>query len=370
MIRAVALAVVAACAGAPRGGEAVRTSAPPVDAGADAAPAPPVPAPLPDPPRWLRGSTHVHAAPSGDSSTDPVRVIAWYRDHGYDFFVLTDHNRVTTVAPAGPGRLATVDDPAAPLVLAGVELTYNPGACEEPSPPPDGKCRIHVNALGVTGRPTGKLEWADRAARARRPMYGAALRTAGELGGLAQLNHPNWHWGMTATLLAALAGDGAALFELANPQFASWNAGDDLHLGLEAQWDAALTAGARIWAVAADDAHSYDGRGRYPAGGAWVMVDAPRDADAIVAALAAGRFYASTGVALRRAGVVGDELVVELADPADGHVIDVIVDGSIVASEAGPLVRVPIPPPPSYVRATVRRADGARAWVQPARRAP
>ena len=48
---------------------------------------------------------------------------------------------------------------------------------------------------------------------------------------------------------------------------------------------AALGAGATLWGVASDDAHAYDGVGRYPAGGAWVMVDAPRDADAIIAAL-------------------------------------------------------------------------------------
>jgi hypothetical protein len=60
-------------------------------------------------------------------------------------------------------------------VIAGSELTYNPGACAEPAPPPGGKCRVHVNALGVTARPAGKLEWADRAATTRRAMYAAAL---------------------------------------------------------------------------------------------------------------------------------------------------------------------------------------------------
>jgi hypothetical protein len=51
----------------------------------------------PPPPRWLKGSTHVHAAPSGDSGTDVPSVIAWYEAHGYDFIVLTDHNRVTRI---------------------------------------------------------------------------------------------------------------------------------------------------------------------------------------------------------------------------------------------------------------------------------
>lgn len=353
-----ALALVA-CAGPARD---PRRSRPPVavDAGVEA---PPIDAP--PPPHWLRGSTHVHAAPSGDSSTDPAAVMAWYRRHGYDFIVLTDHNRVT-IPGVDPGGRGAADDGL--LVIAGTELTYNPGACSEPEPPPGGKCRIHVNVLGVTARPEGKLEWADRAARDRRAMYRAALTEAARLDGLPQLNHPQWHWGMTAALLADLAGDGFALVEIANVQFGAWNAGDGDHPSMEAIWDGALGAGARIWGVASDDAHAYDGVGRYPAGGAWVVVDAARDPQAIVAALAAGRFYASTGVTLARAGVVGDQLEVAIDGDAAGHTIQFIVDGRVVATARDATAHYPIPPAPSYVRAVVTRADGARAWVQPARR--
>jgi hypothetical protein len=367
---ALALVLVAACAGPARDPDSARRSAPLVDAGPAAPDAAPAVALVPPPPRWLRGSTHVHAAPSGDSSTAPAAVAAWYVDHGYDFIVLTDHNRVT-IPGADPGGRVAADDGRL-LVIAGSELTYNPGACAEPAPPPDGKCRVHVNALGVTARPAGKLEWADRAATTRRAMYAAAIARTAALGGVPQLNHPQWHWGLTAPLLTALAGDGVALVEIANAQFARWNAGDAEHPSMEALWDAALGAGATLWGVASDDAHAYDGVGRYPAGGAWVMVDAPRDADAIIAALAAGRFYASTGVALARAGVIGEALVVELADapavdPA-AHTIEFIVDGRVVATSHAAAARHPIPPAPGYVRAVVTRADGAKAWVQPARR--
>ena len=362
LARAIAIALVlAACRGAAP--PAVPAPAPPVDA----APAIDAPPPPPSPPRWLRGSTHVHAAPSGDSTTAPDEVMAWYRAHGYDFIVLTDHNRVTIPGADPGGRTAAAPD-GGPLVIAGTELTYNPGACTEPDPPPGGKCRIHVNAIGVTGRPTGKIEWADRAARDRRAMYGAALRETVALGGIAQINHPNWHWGMTPELLTALAADGAVLGEISNAAFARWNDGDAEHPSVAAHWDQALLAGARLWGVASDDAHSYDSPGKYPAGGAWVMVDAALDADAIVDALAAGRFYASTGVALTWAGTIGDELVVDLApDETGDHTIEFIVDGQLAATTHERAARHPVPPT-GYVRAVVTRGDGARAWVQPARR--
>ncbi len=345
--------------------------APRVDAAVDAIPIDAIPpdAPPPIPPRWLRGSTHVHAAPSGDSATDPVAVMAWYRAHRYDFIVLTDHNRITVPVAPDPGGRAVATPADGPLVIGGVELTYNPPACAEPAPPPGGKCRIHVNGVGVTGRRDGKIEWADRAAIARRGMYQAALREIDALGGIAQLNHPQWHWGMTPELLVALAGDGVVLVEIANAAFAQWNDGDATHASVEQQWDQALQRGARLWAIASDDAHSYDPPGKYPAGGAWVMVDAPLDADAIVDALAHGRFYATTGVALTWATLIGDELVVELApDETRPSTITFIIDGVIVLTSTHRAARVRLPPAGSYVRAVVTRDDGARAWIQPARR--
>lgn len=351
------------------GGDGDRVdAAPPPDAAVDAG----LDAPPPTPPTWLRGSTHVHARPSGDAIAPPEAVMAWYRAHGYDFIVLTDHNRVTVIepqfAPAGGRTAAAPAD--GPLVLTGVELTYNPGACTEPAPPPDGKCRIHVNGLGMTARPEGRIEWADRTHRDRLSSYRAGLRYVQAGGGLVQLNHPQWHWGMSPELLTTLAADGAALVEIANVAFTRWNGGDHDHASVEHLWDHALRAGASLWAVASDDAHSYDDpAGRYPAGGGWVEVDAPRDADAIIAALAAGRFYASTGVALTWAGRVGDELWIEAAADEPGPLtIEVLVDGEVMTTSHERRVVYPLPAAPSYARARVTRADGARAWVQPARR--
>ena len=348
------------------GGAVVTT---PLDAGVDAAI---VDAPPPSPPVWLRGSTHVHAAPSGDAILKPEAVMAWYRAHGYDFIVLTDHNRLTIVDPAyaAEGGRTSAAPPEGPVVITGTELTYNPGACTEPDPPPGGKCRIHVNGLGVATRPVGRIEWADRPRRDRLGMYQAGLRYLLAAGAIVQINHPQWSWGMTPELLIALAGDGALLVEIANSAFAAWNDGDAEHPSPEALWDRVLLAGGRMWAVASDDAHSYDVvGGKYPAGGGWIMVDAARDADSILAAIAAGRFYASTGVALTWANAVGDDLVVEAAPSEPGPLtIDLIVDGRVVSTTTARRATHPLPASPSYVRARITRADGARAWTQPASR--
>jgi len=174
---------------------------------------------------------------------------------------------------------------------------------------------------------------------------------------------------MTPELLVELSRRGMHLVEISNVQFGSWNRGDRDHLSMEALWDAALGAGATVWGVASDDAHHYGGgSGRWPAGGGWITVRARRDPQAIMDALAAGRFYASTGVELERAEVRDGELVVELAaSERQPCRIDFIENGARVATATERAARRALPAA-GYVRAVVTRADGKQAWVQPARR--
>jgi hypothetical protein len=323
----------------------------------------------PPPEVWLKGCTHVHARPSGDSTTPIATVIRWYEDHAYDFIVLTDHNKVSELDPAVStvGNIAVRATQPGLIVLAGIELTHNPSGCL-PAGDPSGKCRIHVNLIGTTARPEGKVEWADRRTNERVLKYQAALEQQKTLGGIAQLNHPSWFWGMTSDLLADLARRGMPLVEISNVQFSIWNDGDKDHPSLEALWDGALAQGVTLWGVASDDAHHYDGTGQYPAGGGWVVVKARRDPQAILAALAQGHFYASTGVVLARAEVESGELVVEVAPTEAGtYTIDFIENGKRAQRVNARVARRPIPHA-GYVRALVTRDDGKRAWVQPARR--
>jgi hypothetical protein len=318
---------------------------------------------------WLRGSTHVHARASGDSSEPNLGVIDWYEQHQYDFIVLTDHNRVSELDPQSDtrGQMTLRYPHAGLIVFSGIELTHNPIGCL-PVGDRSGNCRIHVNLLGPTARTTGRLEWAERKSHQRIDMYHAAQVAQARLGGIAQINHPQWLWGMTPELLVELGRRGMPLIEIANTAFSKWNAGDASHPSTEALWDAALVRGATLWGVASDDAHDYHGHGKYPPGGGWVMVRARREPRAILDALAAGRFYASTGVALDRAEVESDELVVAVDRAATGsYTIDFIENGRRVDSIRGRVARHGVPAA-GYVRAVVTRDDGKRAWVEPARR--
>lgn len=310
---------------------------------------------------WLKGQLHLHTANSGDSATPAAAALRWYEAHGFDFVVVTDHNFVT--APAHAGRM---------LVAPGVELTQNVERCE-PSPEPGLRCLLHVNALFVAAERAGRFQFPPASSPRRDELFARALQASEELGGLAMLNHPNFHYAADAGLLTALSGSGLRLLELANEAIDSNNAGDAGHPSTEALWDAALTGGARLFAVATDDAHHYDdapavtarGETAYTGDRGFVVVHATRDLPAIRAALLAGEFYASTGLLLNSVARADGALTVEAAQA--GVTIEFVgAGGEVLRTVAGPRATMTLAEAAGpYLRARVRVADGRRAWTQP-----
>jgi hypothetical protein len=321
-------------------------------------------APAPETP-WLKGQLHMHTGNSGDSATAPADALRWYAGHGFDFVVFTDHNFVTVAPPDAPL-----------LALPGVELTQNLETCDPRPEHPDFGCLLHVNALLVDPSRAGPAHVQPATSERRIDRYGRALQATRELGGIAQLNHPNFHYSADAALLAALAGDGLALFELANAAVDSNNAGDAAHPSTEALWDDALSRGARLFAVATDDAHHYfdaadvEARGEtaYLGDRGFVVVHAARDLAAIRAALLAGEFYASTGVRLRALERTPEAIALTTDAPCD---LEFVGDGGEVQRRVrGTHARMALSEARGpYLRARVRDDAGRTAWTQPIWRA-
>jgi hypothetical protein len=321
-------------------------------------------------PEFLKGQLHLHTGNSGDSATPPVDVVRWYAARGYDFIVVTDHNVVTTAAST-----------AAMLVIPGVELTQNLERCTPP-PPAGMQCLLHVNALFVTPPRDGKLAWAAPGGPSRVQLYRRALATTRALGGIAQLNHPNFHHAADAALISTLAGDGLTLMEIANR---SWDSNDvPADRGrptTEALWDQALTLGANVFGTATDDAHHYfdaaaaGARGEpvFPGDLGFVMVRAAKQPAAIRDALARGDFYASTGVLLARVARVGGpveklELAVDARSPGPHSFTFIGASGRVLARSRGRAASFRLGDAPAgYVRVVVEDAHGRHAWVQPVR---
>jgi hypothetical protein len=225
---------------------------------------------------WFKGNTHSHTTESdGDSS--PEYVARWYKDHGYDFLVLSDHN-----ALVDPHTLASLMDEGF-LLVPGEEVTSS----FEGLP-------VHVNGLNleefVEPRREGTLVGTIQ----------ANVNAVNEVSGVPHINHPNFGWAFGADELGEVGG--YQLLEIFNGHPSVHNHGGGGYSGMEEVWDVLLTQGKRIFGIAVDDAHHFQGefsRERANPGRAWVVVKASDlGPQALMEGLEKGRFYASTGVEL------------------------------------------------------------------------
>ncbi|MFO7693672.1 MAG: CehA/McbA family metallohydrolase [Vicinamibacterales bacterium] len=297
--------------------------------------------------KWFKGNTHTHTLNSDGDST-PDDVVRWYREQRYHFLFLTDHNVVTPVE----GLNAVFAMPERFLVIRGDEVTDQ--AAGKP---------VHLNMLG--GQGVVPPQGGDTVAEALRRNV-AAISAAG---GVVSINHPNFGWAMSAADLAG--GQGAHLIEIHNGHFMVNNAGGGGYPSVEALWDGMLSAGIRIFGVASDDMHQlkqpWASASARPGQG-WVVVRAARlTAESVVAALAAGDFYASTGVELSDVQATPQRLVVTVREQSFAkYTIQFIGQGGRILKEAvSSPAQYDITGGEGYVRARILDSNGRMAWTQP-----
>lgn len=294
---------------------------------------------------WYKGNTHTHTTES-DGDSPPEVVIAWYRDHGYDFLVLSDHNVFTD-----PARYAHRTDSTF-LLIPGEEVT----SAFESRP-------VHVNGLGIPGVVD------PRVAESLVATIQANVDAVREVEGVPHVNHPNFGWAFGAEELAQVEND--RLLEIFNGHPTVHNEGGGGTPGMEEVWDILLTGGKRIYGIAVDDAHHFQGEfspERANPGRGWVAVRAGSlDAGELLRNLEEGLFYASTGVELADVVVSPTRLEVHIEQDRNfrytttfiatgGRVVHTSVDNPAVFELEGE---------ESYVRARVVDSRGEVAWVQP-----
>jgi hypothetical protein len=317
--------------------------------------------------RWLKGQTHVHSSGSYDSTTPPDEVLRFYAERGYAFVALTDHNRVTA-AVAPPGL----------LLVPGVELTQSSASCE-PKPRPGWRCLFHTTALFVDPArdPARGARFRPPFVAGRLEAYSAQLALAAELGGIAVLNHPHFHFAADGRTVTALARRGLGLLEIANAALDTRHPGgrDAAEARGERLWDEVLSAGALVYGIASDDAHHFsdaDARRRqhksaHVGDRAWIVAHAAPTPASLRAALVGGRFYASTGVALDALEATPERVRVAVAGPQRVRVRFVGRGARQLAVADGPVAEYLPRGDEGYVRAVVSDARGRKAWLQPVR---
>jgi hypothetical protein len=283
---------------------------------------------------WFKGNTHTHTLWS-DGDGAPEMAVAWYKELGYQFLVLSDHNifqdteRWFPVTEPGEGRLGPAEldmlvkkfgadavelreihgrqemrlltlselaqrfeEPGQFLLVPGEEVTANF----------DGN-PVHINAVNIAGLIPSLQR--DSVSELLNDTLDAIAAHGVEHGRpvLAHLNHPNFGWGLTWQDVASMRSD--QFFEVYNGHRGVRNHGDPDHPSTEEIWDLSLVLRLTelglplLYGVATDDTHHYHGSPTAQPGRGWIMVRATDlESDSLVNAMKNGDFYASSGVSL------------------------------------------------------------------------
>jgi len=319
---------------------------------------------------WYKGNTHTHTKLSGHGDTPPTQVAKWYHKRGYNFLVLSEHNRFID-----PAKIKIRNQRKDFILIGGVEVS--------------GPKHVHTTALNVKQVIPYRFDSPNKS-----EIVQYHTDQIHSHGGEAILNHPNWQYALGFDDIFPV--ENLRMFELYNGHPHVNNDGDHEHISTEQLWDKFLSAGKKIYGVSSDDAHWFKKResAKSNPGRGWVMVEANfLNPDAITESMKEGRFYSSNGVILSHLNITNETYQIEVnlketqkiikkgyvvgkkvnANTSIGAKIDFISsDGVIVKTILNNKGEFNLKKSYQYIRAkisfTVKTALGKRqffAWTQP-----
>lgn len=271
---------------------------------------------------WLKGNLHTHTTES-DGSRAPQEVIDDYAARGYDFLMLSDHDKLT-----------------APELFKDHGMVMVPG--NEVSA--KGPHLLHVNAQS-------RLEPLED----RQQVIGAINK---EKGGFAVINHPNWQEHFNHCPQEKLqAWEGYLGIEVYNGVIRRL-AGSPL---ASDRWDMLLHQGRKVWGFANDDSHRPEDVEL-----AWNVVQSKqRTLKGVLEAFTAGRFYGSTGVDIETIAVHGR--TIHVSAPNAQRMVVVGNAGKRETHVDAPEITYHVPEETKnrYLRIECYGPGEALAWTQP-----
>ncbi|MGV3531896.1 MAG: histidinol-phosphatase [Chthoniobacteraceae bacterium] len=301
------------------------------------------------PKRWWKGNLHTHSLWS-DGDDFPEMITAWYKENGYHFLAISDHNvlsdheRWISVAKQRGGEIAfskylkrfgdkwvelrdhegdrqvrlktlrefrvLFEEPDRFLMIQSEEITSR---------------TIHINATNLqeTILPYNAFDpkKSEDVVRAMQRVVNSVAEQRKRTGVpmFAHINHPNFQWAITAEELIQV--ENGRFFEVYNGHPTVHNEGDEQHASTDRVWDIILSERLRngksgVFGLATDDSHHYHNEPKKMSrtGRGWIVVRAAKlDVTALVAAIEAGDFYASSGVTLTDVKAEKDRLSLEIA---------------------------------------------------------
>ncbi len=366
--------------------------------------------------KWYKGNLHTHSYWS-DGDEFPEMIMEWYKNEGYDFVALSDHNIIAEGEKWKKIREDSLYQDAFRNYLkkygedwvnyrkdsTGLHVQLKTLEQFRPLFEEDEKFMI-FKAEEVTAYLEGKAVHmgAINIQEVIEPREGNtiveliqnnldAIMEQGEKSGepvLQHLNHPNFTYAITAEDIIQI--DGERFFEVFNGHPYVNNYGDSIHSSTEEMWDrvniAYLEMGKPImYGLATDDSHHYHKFGLKfsNAGRGWVMVKADKlHPHSIIKSMEAGKFYSTTGVVMESVSFSNNQLNLEIrSEEGIDYTIQFITAAkneprtSIVKTVTGTKASYRLQEDELFVRAKIlstkpkknpyREGDVEVAWIQP-----
>lgn len=303
-------------------------------------------------PQW-KGNLHAHSRRS-DGNLPVEDVVRLYREAGYNFFGLSDHERYYG---------GTEFDTSTFILYPAIEYAV--------SNPKDGWKGHHMHGIhGGEVQPDhdpslldSETVWTKFKWRSPRTVQKAIDRLR-SVGLLVMYNHPEWS---RLELEDIMTVEGLWGLEIYN-HGSEVTEGTGLSVTL---WDQLLRRGYRLFGVATDDNHNGDEPGTLYADsfGGWICVSAPElSREGLAAALRAGHFYSSSGPQIHRYEVEGDYLHVSCSAVQTIRFVSYERRGRVLRAAEGETLtdaRFHIAGDEVFVRVECTDARGKVAWANP-----
>ncbi len=300
-----------------------------------------------------KGNLHLHTTAS-DGSRPAAEVVEAFKEKGYDFIAITDHDVFIRTEEFNTADFITIPG----MERGGLNPVpkkdpgYHFGVLDDPTIEPERERFGHMQAFPKP------IPWAgDHAPQ-------ALIDEMRAHGNLVIFNHPEWHMTRFEDMVKY---DHFFAIEIYN-HATEWSPVSSYGT---AYWDHALQNGKRVFAVAADDSHGHHPGWSIPEyGGGWVQVEAQalthRD---LIVSLKEGAYYSSTGPEIHDMRVEDGQLLVECspcklimfkAFPLRGPFV-----GNFETGEPMTEASMSIEKEMTYIRVECIDFDGNVAWSNP-----
>jgi hypothetical protein len=274
---------------------------------------------------WYRGNLHTHTSFS-DGKVTLEEAINFYKKNGYDFLVITDHNKIPEISYNDENF----------LVIKGIEVS-------------SGK-----NDIGSSFHLLG-IDIEEKVEIGKDISVQEAINLLKEKSSFVIISHPYWSYLNSFDILPLQNFLGIEIF----------NYGCDLEKGnglATIHWDELLIRDKKILGFSVDDCHWKI----EDAGGGWIMVKSKKlTKESIISAIKKGRFYSSSGPEIFDFRVKDKTAYFSSSSCKIINFVCGISKGKIFRGEKLKEVSFEIKNKEKYLRVECIDEKGRRAWTNP-----